>query len=302
VACPGCDRLIPLAAGELGITVECSQCETRFTVGWETAPGPDVEAPEERPAEETPGPEAVGTATWMCAVISLGAGVSSALTLFLSCVPFLAMPVGAFGAVLGIVALVARNPRCRGMAIAGIVLNTLVVAVSLVEYLQFKKWQAERPSLPSLFDLDNGPRPKLAPGGGLTDDQKVAWEKLRNRRRAAGAIFGVAGYITRKERWQMMAIDAKAEYLTRWVDGLGTGFGEMDDSQGPMSWAPGLASQPDVKLTAIVDLFTEKEPRIVSWFYDDGKGPKRYKQSPLSGMDSSLRKHLLMLQAGASEL
>jgi hypothetical protein len=50
-------------------------------------------------------------------------------------------------------------------------------------------------------------------------------------------------------------------------------------------------------ISAVINFDAEPVPQIVCWFYDDGNGPKRHEQCPLSSKESDLIQFLMHCKA-----
>jgi hypothetical protein len=63
-----------------------------------------------------------------------------------------------------------------------------------------------------------------------------------------------------------------------------------------------LAKQPEVKVAVILDLYTHESPAVITWFLDDGKEVREYRQAPTPELQRSLREFINRLQSNAGYL
>lgn len=129
----------------------------------------------------------------------------------------------------------------------------------------------------------------------LSAEQKNAWGKLRLRDNAARRTWLVVGFVN--GRWQAQGAPP-LQGPSKWVDGLG--FPDNDRHLAEKK-AENAAHELGVEATAVVDLFREESPQVVTWFRDDG-GVKRYEMPPSADLGDSLKQHLFDLQKRAIEL
>ncbi len=144
----------------------------------------------------------------------------------------------------------------------------------------------------------------------LTEDQRVAWQKLR--RRYAEPTYHVAGYLTTAKGWRMHCTDPDGVDPFGWVNGLGR---PLQDAKGAMLKfrEPGaqtglgeakrlarlLARGNAVKATAVLDLFGGESPAIVEWARDDGEKVVVTVEAPSPNLLDGLRDFLARLQVNA---
>lgn len=132
--------------------------------------------------------------------------------------------------------------------------------------------------------------PKPGPGskGPLTEEQKIAWLKLRREFKFQG--LHVAGFKTAEKEWQLRDWSGWAKEVRPPL----TGKGDADEI------ARQVAADPYIKIAVILDLMSGDSPQIVAWVYDDGKGIKRLEGPPDADLNKTLAEFLLDLQRRAA--
>ena len=139
--------------------------------------------------------------------------------------------------------------------------------------------------------------PGLSPrgdrGAPLTEDQRVAWEKLRRKYNDLKCSVYVLGFIIPDHAWRQRIVPEGSGF-PKWADSLWFPYG----GEGAAS----LAAQPNVRATAIVDLFGGTDPKVLKWFHDDGTGGKELQSAPTPELDASLKAYLHDLQTRADQL
>ena len=133
--------------------------------------------------------------------------------------------------------------------------------------------------------------PGLSPRGDrgdpLTEDQRVAWEKLRRKYNDLKCSVYVLGFIIPDHAWRSA--------LCRKAPGSPNGRTRSGFLTAAKAQAS-LAAQPNVRATAIVDLFGGTDPKVLKWFHDDGTGGKELQSAPTPELDASLKAYLHDLQ------
>ncbi len=126
----------------------------------------------------------------------------------------------------------------------------------------------------------------------LTEDQKVAWKRMRNK---YGPCYHVA--VLTKDGW--MLYDAFEQEYSPSIPRLKeNAFGSITSAE---TKAMESVRSPRFKSVAIVDLFSEQTPKAARWFSDDGTTVKKYDQPPTPDLDKSLKEYFLFLQASSMD-
>lgn len=139
-----------------------------------------------------------------------------------------------------------------------------------------------------------------ASGGRLSQEQAIAWEKLRRHL----PPYAIGAYFPGRDggQWKVLGINSPSEigsgslpWRTRpyWL----FTYDSEDDVAQSSSWA----SQPNIQCIVALDLRTGPSPVATAWFADRGNGPARL-PGPLSReLQQSLDRFLLEFQIAAGE-
>ena len=127
---------------------------------------------------------------------------------------------------------------------------------------------------------DAGP---VAATAQLTQDQAEAWAKLRREYKGRDSYCLV--YCTASNRvWRGIFVENE-----KWP------------SSGPES-AASLAADVDVKAVAGVDLLGDPAPKVLRWFYDDGKAVEQSATPPTAEIGNAANAFLHDLQTRADKI
>ena len=120
----------------------------------------------------------------------------------------------------------------------------------------------------------------------LTNEQKIAWKKKRREAKVAGT-FQVVGCVGKDRVWRGYASFMWADpYL----------FPNNHDEASAKLLAKKMASDPEISVVVLVDLYSEESPHAVQFFRDDGNSVKTYPKAPGEEVDKGLRAYFLQLQ------
>lgn len=138
---------------------------------------------------------------------------------------------------------------------------------------------------------------KLAKSGAvpgvdpLTDAERTAWKKFVRDHRG----YLAAGYQS-SQGWMWSGVTQWSKSIPIYPGTEGVSIIALRELPEAKKDAEAQASDSKVELTAVIDLTDPSGPKIVEWYFDDGKGVKRFSTAPKSERESSLNTFLLDTQ------
>jgi len=184
-----------------------------------------------------------------------------------------------------------RRPAGRCLLLALLLLvPVLGLGAGTLGLVQWGRWTAEgQPP----GDLTRTLRAGSGLAPGLTEEQRVAWEKVRAQYPDhPGQMFV---YKAPDRLWRPTTyVLGSGLYHIGW--GYELGDPELDQS------AVRMAARTDVSAAVVLDMFSAPAPRVLRWYYSDGKNILRSQEPPSAALGSSLDAHLHQLQVHASSL
>jgi hypothetical protein len=266
VNCPGCGRSIQLLPDQLSLKLQCSHCNTVFVLD-----EPHQRLPDSR---QLPEPfDIVTVAENKGQRRKVGMGLLLSVLFFSIC--------------------------------GAIVFGVIIVAAPKNRF--FREAKADL----SVADL-------------LTKDERIAWEKSRKQHPTTaywlfGFFPGEEGWLVFHDSWMDVNIrDLDRNIVTSWKRSIGVGYGELRSEGGLFlsedeldkaneqarsnglanaeNAAKGAVTNPKVKIVAIVDLYSQHDPVVVEWVYDDSKAVRILKRPPQPELGRELDEFLLWLQ------
>ena len=189
-----------------------------------------------------------------------------------------------------------RNSKKRRFIIVVVFLVVLAAIPATIVYIATKE-----------KDADNNPRP-IAGGHNpsqpttdnpdLTADEQIAWVKDR-RDHSGGRRHAVVVYFISNKAWKVHAYDFALHTPTCWTwrNGDGYLFPDVDEAK---KFALMWSKESSVKLTAVIDVYSQPRPVIVAWCQDVGDGAKVISRCPTPDLEAALSRFITDYQREAS--
>jgi hypothetical protein len=129
--------------------------------------------------------------------------------------------------------------------------------------------------------------------GELTSEQKAAWEE--KRKEVADFPFMVVGYDADEKTWMTCVFSDPKLVKYEWKR-LSVDLWHKDDPNSPRELARQKSDNPAIATTAVIDLVSHEEPKVLRWYYKQGDVRKSANGAPRPDLDVSLKKYLFFIQ------